>query len=331
VADEAVNAAAQTRKTSAWLASGLGAIPSLAIVGALVRAPGDYGFDDNELALGIFCAALGALVGLLAFAWVIGPLKLTDKSLTGFDIQRLPGHHYEDARELLDELGAIKRAARSDRRDAKEALRRAEGAQAEASAAEREALNAELEAKANPSDADKQATAARLRATAADKKLEGEESVAAAAAAAVTVSIWGEQVRARERLRADALRLTAADEVGTRFVVARVVVVAAVALVAAGFYFLALAPIEKTVAAPAKAPELVRWVPSSPQGTEALGCDVAAIRGLQIVGDDGATRVITFPIADCPEPKVVVFPVETETSLGTVTVIQPVTTAAPQG
>lgn len=268
-------------------------------------------------------------MGLLAFAWVIGPLKLTDKSLAGFDMKRLPGHNYDDSGEFLTELDVIKRAARNDRRAARAAVREAEIAKAEAATAESDALKAESEAKEDPSDAAKQALARNLRATATRKKLAHDASVATAAAAALTVPVWDEQVKARERLRADALRLTAADIVGTRFGVAKVVVVASVALVATGFYFLALAPIEKTAAAPAKAPELVSWAPSSPEGTAALGCNVASVRGLQIVGDDGATQVVTFPTADCPEPRIVVFPVETETSLGTVTVIKPVTAATP--
>ena len=325
VADEAVFAAEQTRKTSAWLASALGAIPSLAIVGALVRAPGDYGFDDDELKLGIALAAAGAVVGILAFARVMAPLKLTNKSLQKFEVDRLPGHHFTSTAELLEEIDLLKSAVRHERLDAAESRREAEDAKAAAAEAEKDAIEAEAAAKAAPADAAKQAQAVDKRRIADTKKQETDSAVAHAAEQAITPQIWDNEIRARERLRADALRLTAADTVGRRYFWARVIAVLSVALVAAGIYYLALAPIEKTQTSTQTSDlTLVDWTPTA-EGKVVLGCDVASIRGLQVSGDDKALQVVTLPTDECPDPKLIGFPEETETPLGPVTKVKVIT------
>jgi hypothetical protein len=326
VADEAVFAADQTRKTSAWLASALGAIPSLAIIGSLVRDPGDYGFDTTELALGIGLAAAGAVLGTLAFAWVISPLKLTNDDLANFDMTRLPGPHFDNAQELLVEIELFKDLARADREEGAGVRREAARAKALAAEAERLALLAEAAAKATSGDAGLQATAAEARQRADVAKQEMEQAAADAAAQAVTTPRWEGELEARERFRADALRLRAADEVGDRFFVAKLGAIVSVALVAAGIYFLALAPIEKTPDASAPTVTLVSWSPSK-QGAILLGCPTKTIRALQVGGDEKAPQLVTFPTADCPEPKLISFPKQTDTPLGPVTKLKAVEAA----
>jgi hypothetical protein len=321
VADEAVFAADQTRKASAWLASALGAIPSLAIIGSLVRDPGDYGFDNTELALGIGLAAAGAVLGTLAFAWVMSPLKLTNDDLEDFDMTRLPGRHYDNPQELLDDIELFKGLVRTDREEGAGLRREAERTKARAAEAEKLALGAEAAAKAKPDDAALQARADKARQRAHVAKQEMEKAVADAAAQAVTTPRWQGEFEARERFRADAVRLKAADEVGERFFAAKFGAILSVALVAVGIYFLALAPIEKTPDALAPTLTLVSWSPSE-RGAAVLGCTTKTIRALQVGGDENAPQLVTFPTADCPDPKLITFPKQTETPLGPVTKVK---------
>lgn len=87
VVDEAVSVVDGIRSTARWIASSFGAIPSLAVLTSIVRAPGDAGFDPLKLALGVGLAALGAATGVLFFAWVIAPVPLEDHDVRKLDLR----------------------------------------------------------------------------------------------------------------------------------------------------------------------------------------------------------------------------------------------------
>jgi hypothetical protein len=100
IVDTARDAATGTRGAAKWMASALGAIPSLAIIGAIVRDPGEGGFDATQLALGVLLAALGAIIGVIAFARVIAPVRVEDKHLKDAHLARIPGHSYTEISTL---------------------------------------------------------------------------------------------------------------------------------------------------------------------------------------------------------------------------------------
>src|SRR4051794_26510552 len=108
VVDTARDAAAGTRAAAKWMASALGAVPSLAIIGAIVRDPGEGGFDATELAVGVGLAALGAILGVLAFARVIAPVRVEDKNVEDAHLKRIPGQPYDKADDLKTNLETLR-------------------------------------------------------------------------------------------------------------------------------------------------------------------------------------------------------------------------------
>jgi hypothetical protein len=119
--------------------------------------------------------------------------------------------------------------------------------------------------------------------------------------------------------------MLASDEVAVRFLTAQFLTVPAVALVASGVVFLALAPKPKAEAA-AVTPTLVT-LKLFPTGVKALGCDAPSLTGIRIGGTDDAPLVITFPTAKC-EARTVTFTTAKPEPLGTVTPAKTVTAPA---
>jgi len=321
VADEARSSAEGTRKAAAWLATALGGIPTIGVLTAVVRAPGDLGFDESQLALGIALAAAGGLIGVLAFAYVRVPLALEDSDLHGLNLTRIPGHEYETwegddgLKKALEQLRA---AAAEEEHD----LTRAAGHSAEAKAlaanAEKDAITAEAEAKAKPDDKGLKQEADQKRAEASGKKQEAAAAAARAEEAAATAKTWSDQFAARERIRADAYRLTAADKVRERFGRAIFASVVAVGLIAWGVINLGKAPIPKQDAATAAAatPVLITLT-LNPDGQATLGCEaVDSVQALKVGGTEESPSVITLPQSDCPS-KTLTFPTSDPKPLGT--------------
>lgn len=110
VVDEASAAAQGTRSAARWLASVLGGLPSLAILSAIVNAPGEAGFDVVRLSLGVGLCAVGALLAVLGFARVITPVPLEDKDLVDLDLKRIPGQPYTRFADLDRDMDAIRTA-----------------------------------------------------------------------------------------------------------------------------------------------------------------------------------------------------------------------------
>jgi hypothetical protein len=246
VVDEAVEAAAGTRTAARWLASALGAVPSLAVLSSVVRAPGNAGFDLATLAAGVGLAALGAIVGVLGFARVIAPVPLEDTDLRDLDLKRIPGQPYTTFDELNNHMDAIRSAAAGGEYAVAEATAAAHEAEAEAAAAEAEATRLEAEA----TEPGNQEAARRARSTADAKRRESTAAHAQAASEAARLPIWTDQLVRREAIRRDAYRLLAADKVGRRYLQARILAVIAVGLIAAGVVLLGLAPKSSTSSAP---------------------------------------------------------------------------------
>src|SRR2546430_12050898 len=90
VVDDAQSAAAGIRQAAKWIASALAAIPALAVVGNIVKGPGDAGFQAPLLLVGVVLAAAGAYLGIYFFSEVLAPVPLEDVNLQGFDMSHLP-------------------------------------------------------------------------------------------------------------------------------------------------------------------------------------------------------------------------------------------------
>ena len=234
VVDEAVAAADGTRSAARWIASGLGAIPSLAVLASIVRAPGDSGFDPTKLAVGVGLAALGALIGILGFAWVLVPVPLQDNDIRSLDLKRIPGQPYTTFGELDKDLQALRQAATSEEYEATQALASAKRADALAQQDEAAAKEAEERAAAVPADNALKASAEQARTRADRTKSEAAANTATAAADAAALGAWTTQVSRRDAIRQDAYRLKAADVVRRRFLVACLAAVMSVGLIAAG-------------------------------------------------------------------------------------------------
>src|SRR6266508_179206 len=286
VVDEAVGAAAGTRTAARWLASALGGIPSLAILASIVRAPGDAGFDETKLAVGVALAVLGAIVGVLGFARVIAPVPLEDKDLRGFDLTRIPGQPFTTFEELVKDMTDLRSGATGEEYEATGSLRASKRAEVKAQQDESAAKTAEQ-----------------------------------AAADAAGLGVWTEQLSRREAIRRDVYRLKAADEVGRRYLHARVAAVFAAGLIAAGVVLLRLSPKPKAATSPTL-PRLVTLTLNQ-AGQRALGCSANSLRALQTGGDASAPIGLTLPTPDCPS-RAVVFTTTKPEGFGTVAPVQPI-------
>src|SRR5919108_996497 len=104
IVDDAASAAAGTRQAARWIASALGAIPGLAILASLVRAPGDEGFFPWRLILGVAFAAAGATLAIWTLARVLTPVPLSDDDMQDFDMRRVPGYTDEKFSDLTNRI-----------------------------------------------------------------------------------------------------------------------------------------------------------------------------------------------------------------------------------
>lgn|GEM_PF-6115335 len=311
--DEAAYSAAGLRSTSQWIAGAFAGIPSLAVIGALVRAPGDAGFDEGYLIAGVVLAALGALIGVLAFARVREPLGLGDEQIDDRVLERLPETRYGSYANLRARLERQRDALGAKRVPASDTAGLAKAAEARAVQAEAVAkLAEELLGDADLPDPQKAAEAETARR-------EAREARAAAGVAAAEAAIHEQGLKLDERLfeslqgqRRGAYGLQASETVRTRYLEANRWAVLAVGLVAAGVIFLALAPEPKQE--PATAPTLLR-LNLNPDGQAALGCKAGTVDALKVGGDEKSPKVVVLPGTDCPA-QTVTFATEEPTPLG---------------
>lgn len=311
VIDDARFGASGTRATARWIASGFGALPGLALVTTLVRAPGEQGFDAGVLAIGIALAALGAILGILGFANVLAPVPLANKDLETFDMDRLrsPFQNYEALQDSIDTIrqeleGKKVEQARLDT-DVKTAL-------SEHEAAEMDAREAEELAK-DSSDTAAKERAKTLRHDSDQKRMFATRAASHAASASHDLEVTQRQLDNRLLLRRDAYRLKASDEVASRFKTAQRSAIVATAFVAAGIGFLAMAPEPKSVESSELSLVTLRL---NEDGKRALGCDVSTLQALRVGGEDSAPRVVTFPTEDC-SARILDFPLVEPSPLGT--------------
>jgi hypothetical protein len=314
IVDEAASAAAGTRKAAQWIASALGAIPGLAILASLVRPPGDEGFYSGRLILGVAFAAVGASLAIWAFGRVLTPVPLADNDLETFDMTRVPG--YTDAKfaDLTERITRVRNALGVHEDAAIQAEAEAKRADAEATQTEAAAKAAAVALAANPKDEPAKRAAAAAQTVATGRRETAATLAGEAASKQETLALWSRQYAAREALRSQAFRLKAADVIEQRFSQGQKIAAGAVALVAIGVMFLALAP--KPKATSAAAPTLVSLTLNE-NGQKALGCTEATLQAIRVGGDDKAPVVITLPTAGCPS-KSVTFVTTTPSPLGSV-------------
>jgi hypothetical protein len=324
--DEAVSEASGLRATSKWIAGAFAGIPSLAVIGALVRAPGDAGFEAAELIFGVSLAAAGAYLGIRVFANVMAPAALTDRSITNSVMDHLPEARfssYADLRKRLEEERNLvgQKQVLADDAAAYSAAAEAQAAQAETSAK----LADELLGEKEPLDPDKKAEAKAARAEA--RRLRTEAGVVAASSKLADKELESHQriLGALESLRRGAYALQAGETVRKRFADAQAGSMIAVGLVAAGVILLALAPKPKAEepAAATAATSLVTLTPNE-AGKTALGCDADTVEALKVGGTAESPTVIVLPGGGC-EVKTVQFALSEPTPLGTVEDAKPVT------
>ena len=306
--DDARNAAAGIRDVVKWIAAALAGIPALAALGSLIRAPGEAGFEPLPLGIGIGLAAAGAILGILSLANVLAPVAVSDGSMADFDMRQVPGQPYSTYYEVIDTLDILRKAAATEGFSVADAKHDAESDKARAADLEQQAKVAEAAAKdsKDPAVIDR----AKVARTAADSaQREATESAAHLAALAVGASTLSDQIHRWERVRAEAFQLKAAKVVGDRFDIAKVRVGAAAALVAAGVFFLALAPAIKL---DPFEPTLVTLTLNN-TGRTAIGCEISTLTGIQVNESESGPLVITFPSDDCPSKSI---EFKTDESLG---------------
>jgi hypothetical protein len=216
VDDASLAAAEGTRTTARWIASALGAIPSLAVLASIVRAPGEAGFDPTLLALGVGLAAVGALVGLLAFARVLAPLALEEKHVVNVDLNRIPGQPYTSWEQLKTDLSRVRDSVVETEHTATQAEAESKSAQTEANRLDDVATKAEEAASAASGNLELADKAKRAREDAVVGQIAATSVAERAASLTATLALWTAQLTRREAIVRDLYRLKAADEVGRR-------------------------------------------------------------------------------------------------------------------
>lgn len=320
VVDNALHAAEGTRTASRWLASALGAIPSLAVLGAIVRSPGDAGFNVWLLTAGVGLCAAGALIGVLAFAWVITPVPLEDETVRKkIPLTRLPGVLISDWADFDTQLTG----ARTGLIDAEQRLD-AGSEDAARSKSEAQGLvgiadEAEARVKESPDDEALKRRASEARRKASRKQRDAVAAEARLAASQVRLESWKRAVSRRLAIREQAYLLAASDEVRARYSTAQKTAGFAVVLIAAGVVCLGLAPNPKP--APDASVSLVRLTLND-AGKAALGCRANTVQALRTGGTDTAPTVITWPQEGCPS-RTLTFTTATPAVLGTVSTPKP--------
>lgn len=319
-ADESHALAGGLRSTARWTAAAFAGIPSLAVIGALIRAPGDAGFDDELLIAGVALAAAGALVGILAFAQVLKPTGTSDADFAPGDevMALLPEARFDSfaalrqrLEETRDDVGA-KRVVASDAA-AYAAAAKARAVQAEAASA---ALDALL---GDEPPSDKQEEARVARATARELRTEAGATVASSAVARNELALAEQQLASYEALRRAAYGVQTGRTVHGHYRTANAFTVLAVGLVAAGVICLALAPKPKSETVTAQLVTLSL----EPAGQKALGCEEKSVAALRVGGDDEKPTVIVLPGGPCPIRTVEFLTKEPE-PLGKVEAVEPV-------
>lgn len=320
--DEIQAVAAGLRSTARWIAAAFAGIPSLAIVGALIRAPGDAGFDAAFLIPGVVLAAVGALIGILAFADVLKPTGTSDDDASpNADVMKfLPESRFQTfpalrqaLEEVRDDVGG-KRVTASDA-DGYAKAAEAEAAQAEAASV---ALDGLLKDLATP-PADKVEEAKQARAVARDLRAAAGAAAAASAIQRNEFELAEQRLVSLEALRRGAYGVQIGQTVAKRYKTANELSALAVLLVAGGVVCLALAPkskVETTV------PELVS-LSLQPAGQRALGCKASTVDALRVGGADDAPNVIVLPGGGC-QVKTVKFLTKKPAPFGSVTTIKPI-------
>lgn len=296
VVDDARSEADGTRETARWIASAFAGIPALGILAALVRAPGDKGFDWLPLLIGILLSGAGAVVGILAFARVFAPVPLNENDLKDdLDLTGIPGHPFTTYGPLADELASLRSVLGPKLVETEDAQADADRAKAIAAEFEAQAAVAEKASADSPNDQELKNRAFAARDAANARKVAAAELTALASYREGSTTSLRKQIDAREAIRGDALRLLAADAVSSNFRQARTAVIAASVAVALGIFALAMAP--KTTASPS-APTLVT-LHLNDAGRDVLNCNAETVPALRIGGDDATPEVITLPIGEC--------------------------------
>jgi hypothetical protein len=306
--EDAASAAEGTRGAARWIASSLGAIPGLAVLASIVRAPGEAGFEATELTFGVFLAAAGAILGILAFANVLTPAAIEESELEdqGFDVRRLPGHPFGDYPTLKQEIEQMRTV--SGQAGFEVVTAKARAASAEERLAGREA---EVDRLKDGLDAAKEAEREGLqRELASARKGELElrgtltQEKARLAGLQVHATAISAQLRRRLEIRAGLYRLASSDKVRSRYEFAAGLSVVAVALVSGGLILLGLAPEDKAKAGATTS--LVSLKPND-EGRKALGCGGDTVQAIKVGGEEKAPEVITLPSSECPSSKQFVF------------------------
>ncbi|HVE91415.1 MAG TPA: hypothetical protein VNE62_03800 [Actinomycetota bacterium] len=295
--DDSRAVATGLRSTARWVAAAFAGIPSLAVVGSIVRAPGDSGFDERLLIAGVLLAALGALTGILTFASVLSPAPVTDPEITAGNLELLPEGRFtsfEALRQALEETRdavGIKRDLASDLASYA-AADEAKAVQAEAASKAMDELIKGL----NPVPPDRVKEAAVARRYALTLRAAAGVSAAEAAIRKHDLVRTEQRLTSLEALRRGAYGIAIGAKINKRYERARRWCVVAVLLVSAGVACLALAPRPKSETTAA---QLVTLKLEDP-GRRALGCDADNVQALRVGGDEQTPLVIVLPGGDCP-------------------------------
>jgi hypothetical protein len=109
VADEAVASAASYRRVGQIFTAVLAGIPTIAVLGSLIRAPGDAGFDEGRLIAGL--AAVAVSVGIAVALAIVLRLPVDvrdgDADVRSFDMSRVLGARSPTYEALLSDIRGL--------------------------------------------------------------------------------------------------------------------------------------------------------------------------------------------------------------------------------
>ena len=303
VIDDARHAAQGLRSSALWVGTALAAIPSIALVGTLLKPPDGTSFTPWMLAVGVLLATGGALLGILALATVNKPVAIEDYQLDGFRMTRIVEAVDNDYDTLLERIRRTNQAVADAATRAVDLHLRADLATAALTTAT--ALAEKLQALAkgsNSSTAHDDANAARDALSAASAA--AGQAAGLAAAADRMRDHTEKQLAAALSIRKSVFSLVATDVVSRRYNDALGGVAVAAVAVAAGVALIVLSPAKKEEEKPATLSDLEPITLTLTETGKKKVCDTdEPITALRLTADKEEPTVITFPTTGCASKK----------------------------
>lgn len=309
VDDDARKAAAGFRGSARWIGATLAAVPAVTVLTTLLQPPEGTSFEALPLVLGVFLAAVGVLMGILALGSMNEPVAIEDDKLRDFDMRRVIEAVDPDYATVVWRVQATTRNVSVRANEAARLRGQAKQADASVKAAEADADRADALAKEKaPDDPLYQAAVARRRRLQEARGVAGEAIGLADAAE----SMLRRAIDARDDvlgIRKAVFALVASDTLSRRYRLIVGIVTGASLTVATGVALIVLASVlkddnETTAANDAALSSLDTVRFTLTRAGRSLICNTRRpLTALKLTDDETAPLVITFPTRECPAKK----------------------------